>query len=89
MEYVEELTNQGYNAVQLISQLADTILHNDTLVRKHKSKLHEKIAVCIKYNIFGSIHFKVIEGRLLEGADDYLQLLDLALNFQACLMEVD
>ena len=73
--FVKSLVKQGYNANQLISQLADEVLDDEALQPKHKAKLLEKFAES--------------ERQLLEGAEEYLQLLNLMLAFKECLMETE
>ncbi|CAL1289570.1 unnamed protein product, partial [Larinioides sclopetarius] len=54
---------EGYTTGQVINQLHDEIVFNDSLNNKQKAAICEKIAICDK--------------RLLDGADEYLQLMDL------------
>ncbi|XP_015907258.1 replication factor C subunit 4 isoform X2 [Parasteatoda tepidariorum] len=61
--FVCTLSHEGYTAGQLINQLHDEIVFNDTLNDKQKSAICEKLAICDK--------------RLLDGADEFLQLMDL------------
>ncbi|CAD5116548.1 DgyrCDS5427 [Dimorphilus gyrociliatus] len=60
---VEKLEMNGYSASQLIYQLLDVILNNDNIDMKNKAKICEKIAE--------------VDYRLIDGADEYLQLMDL------------
>ncbi|GFR07576.1 replication factor C subunit 4 [Trichonephila clavata] len=61
--FVSNLGYEGYTTGQVINQLHDEIVFNDSLNDKQKSVICEKIAVCDK--------------RLLDGGDEYLQLMDL------------
>uniref|UniRef100_F1L0L9 Replication factor C subunit 4 n=1 Tax=Ascaris suum TaxID=6253 RepID=F1L0L9_ASCSU len=62
--YVESIRREGYGVYQLMTQLFSLILHNKELLDTHKSVIFEKMAEC--------------EVRLLDGADEFLQLLDLS-----------
>ncbi|GIY89021.1 replication factor C subunit 4 [Caerostris darwini] len=62
-KFVSNLGYEGYTTGQVINQLHDEIVFHDSLNDKQKSAICEKIAVCDK--------------RLLDGADEYLQLMDL------------
>ncbi|GIY81924.1 replication factor C subunit 4 [Caerostris extrusa] len=62
-EIITNLGYEGYTTGQVINQLHDEIVFHDSLNDKQKSAICEKIAVCDK--------------RLLDGADEYLQLMDL------------
>ncbi|KAG8200241.1 hypothetical protein JTE90_025017 [Oedothorax gibbosus] len=62
-KFVCNLSYEGYTTGQVINQLHDEVVFNDTFNDKQKSSICEKIAVCDK--------------RLLDGGDEYLQLMDL------------
>ncbi|XP_054710556.1 replication factor C subunit 4-like [Uloborus diversus] len=62
-KFVCDITYEGYTTGQVINQLHDEIVFNDKLNDKQKSAIAEKIAVCDKC--------------LLDGADEYLQLMNL------------
>lgn len=55
---------EGYSAIQLLNQLHDYILFNEDLNGNQKSQIIEKIAVS--------------EHCLMEGADEFLQLMDVS-----------
>jgi len=55
---------EGFSATQLLSQLHDRVVFSDDVTTKQKNIICEKIAVC--------------DYRLTDGADEYLQLLDLS-----------
>lgn len=61
--YVTDMLLEGHSAYQLISQLHDEIISKPDYSDKKRSIICEKIAVC--------------DHRLLEGADEYLQIMDL------------
>lgn len=60
---VEDLVLEGFAASQLFNQMHDIIVTSDAYSDKQKSVICEKLAVC--------------EHRLLDGADEYLQIMDL------------
>jgi len=62
-KFVCNLTYEGYTAGQVINQLHDEIVFHGALNDKQKSAICEKIAISDK--------------RLVDGADEYLQLMDL------------
>ena len=61
--YVNDITCEGFSGAQLIMQLHDRIVISDDFSDLQKSVICEKLAVC--------------SSRLLDGANEYLQLLDL------------
>ncbi|MFH4975674.1 hypothetical protein AB6A40_002383 [Gnathostoma spinigerum] len=61
---VEAVKRDGYGAYQLIVQLFSKIMSNSDLSDLNKAIIFEKLAVC--------------DCRLLDGADEFLQLLDLS-----------
>ncbi|KAI1707130.1 ATPase family associated with various cellular activities (AAA) domain-containing protein [Ditylenchus destructor] len=75
MAAVKLFVRQGFSAYQVITQLADVILGNELVKPVHKAKIFGKMAVC--------------EKRLLDGADEYLQLLDLFVTIQGCFFDMD
>ncbi|XP_075535806.1 replication factor C subunit 4 isoform X2 [Dermacentor variabilis] len=60
------LVLEGFAASQLFSQLHDAIVLNNKYNDKQKSAMAEKLAIC--------------DHRLLEGADEYLQIMDLCVT---------
>jgi replication factor C subunit 2/4 len=67
--YVDDLMAEGYAAAQILLQIHDCIVEEDNLSDLQKAAVCEKIAVC--------------DHRLLEGGDEYLQIMDLS----CCLMQ--
>ena len=61
--YVNDITCEGFSGAQLINQLHDRIVISDDYSDLQKSVMCEKLAVC--------------SSRLLEGANEYLQLVDM------------
>ncbi|KAF2363055.1 Replication factor C C-terminal [Trinorchestia longiramus] len=66
--YVDDFMAEGYAAAQLLLQMNDVIVAYDNLSDVQKAAVCEKIAVC--------------DHRLMEGGDEYLQIMDLS----CCLM---
>lgn len=62
-KYVSNLSYEGYTTGQVMNQLHDEIVFHEALTDKQKSAICAKIAVCDKC--------------LIDGADEYLQLMDL------------
>lgn len=62
-QYVMELMSEGYTTGQVVYQLHDSILSDEYLVDQQKAVICERLAVCDK--------------KLLDGADEYLQLMDV------------
>uniref|UniRef100_A0A1B0CUF6 Replication factor C C-terminal domain-containing protein n=1 Tax=Lutzomyia longipalpis TaxID=7200 RepID=A0A1B0CUF6_LUTLO len=62
-KYVENLSYDAYSVGQLLDQLNDYIIHHKRLTNKQKCIIGEKIAEC--------------SFRLLNGASEYLQIMDL------------
>merc|ERR1712088_949637 len=62
-DYVNDITCEGFSGAQLINQLHDRIVISDDLSDLQKSIICEKLAVC--------------SSSLLEGANEYLQMVDL------------
>ena len=61
--YVNDVTCEGFSAAQLINQLHDRVILSDDYSDLQKSIMSEKLAIC--------------SSRLLGGANEYLQLMDL------------
>lgn len=70
--YVDELMCEGFAVTQLISQLHDKVVEDESLSDKQKSIICEELAIG--------------ESRLLSGANEYLQLLNLAVAYMQTLM---
>eukprot|EP00042_Codosiga_hollandica_P013506 m.30705 g.30705 ORF g.30705 m.30705 type:complete len:345 (-) comp41322_c0_seq1:1623-2657(-) len=69
-EAIKELIDCGYSGLQFVSQVHDKLLLEDNeLVDSQKAQIAERLAI--------------IEKRLIDGADEYLQLLDLASSIMA------
>ena len=61
--YANDLTAEGFSLTQFISQVHDYIIADEFMTDLKKSVMCEKIAVA--------------EGRLHDGANEYLQILDV------------
>jgi replication factor C subunit 2/4 len=61
-DYVKKMIMDGFPAAQILNQLHDVLIASN-YSDKQKSTIFEKIAIC--------------DHRLLDGADEYLQLMDL------------
>uniref|UniRef100_A0A915DVI4 AAA+ ATPase domain-containing protein n=1 Tax=Ditylenchus dipsaci TaxID=166011 RepID=A0A915DVI4_9BILA len=72
---VKRFRTHGFSAYQVINQLTDVIVESTLLQAVHKAKIFEKIGEC--------------EKRLLDGADEFLQLLDVLAVVQTCFFHVD
>uniref|UniRef100_A0A914GVV2 AAA+ ATPase domain-containing protein n=1 Tax=Globodera rostochiensis TaxID=31243 RepID=A0A914GVV2_GLORO len=70
---VQQIVRKGYSVTQMLSQLVDVFLEKSTLDLSHQAKIFEKMAEA--------------EKRLMDGADEYLQLLDVALTIHKCFVE--
>jgi len=62
--FVKRIIREGFPAYQLIGQIFDAVMEDPNLEEGGKAKISEKIAICDK--------------RLLDGADEFLQMMDLA-----------
>ena len=60
---MEHLMAEGFSVTQIISQLHDTVTSDQDLTDHQKSSVCEKLAIA--------------EARLIDGANEYLQLLDI------------
>ncbi|KAL3204077.1 hypothetical protein MRX96_011844 [Rhipicephalus microplus] len=69
-----DLVLEGFAASQLFSQLHDAIVLSNKYDDKQKSAIAEKLAIC--------------DHRLLEGADEYLQIMDLCVTIMNQLCSV-
>lgn len=69
---VQDLVLEGYPASELFNQLHDVLITSPDYDDKQKSAIMEKLAIC--------------DHRLLEGADEYLQMMDLCVTImnQVC-----
>ena len=63
-DFVEDIMSEGFSLTQVISQVHDKIVCEEGLSDTQKSVICEKLAVA--------------EARLIDGASEYLQLLDIA-----------
>lgn len=68
LERINGIRREGHGARQLLNQLYDRLISNCDLSDYHKAVAFEKIAVA--------------EARLMDGADEYLQLLDVSFCIQ-------
>jgi len=71
--YVDDLMCEGFSGHQLINQLHDRVVTNSCLTDRQKSVVCE--------------HLAVAEHCLLEGADEYLQVMSLCSSFMKTLAE--
>lgn len=62
--YINLFSAEGFSVAQLLSQLHERVVFSDDFTVKQKNIICERIAVC--------------DYRLTDGADEYLQLLDLS-----------
>ena len=62
--FVERIMCEGFSLTQIIGQIHDKIVEHNALNDNQKSVIQEKLAVA--------------EGRLIDGASEYLQMLDIA-----------
>lgn len=62
-DYVDKLTCEGFSGSQLINQIHDKIIVSEVMSDAQKSAICETLAVN--------------EGRLLDGANEYLQVMDI------------
>jgi len=60
---VKDLMAEGHSAGQILIQLHDIIVPSDSLNDKQKSAICERLAI--------------VDKRLMDGADEYLQIMDL------------
>ncbi|KAL8699075.1 MAG: hypothetical protein Q9201_006205 [Fulgogasparrea decipioides] len=70
---VTDLVADGWNASQVTAQLYQQILYNDAILDKQKSKI--------------VMVFSEVDKRLVDGADEHLMILDLALRISGILAE--
>ncbi|KAL8842406.1 MAG: hypothetical protein Q9170_000534 [Blastenia crenularia] len=70
---VTDLVADGWSASQVITQLYQQILYNDAILDKQKSKI--------------VLIFSEVDKRLVDGADEHLMILDLALRVSGVLAE--
>ncbi|KAL9014926.1 MAG: hypothetical protein Q9173_000431 [Seirophora scorigena] len=70
---VTDLVADGWSASQVITQLYQQVLYNDAILDRQKCKI--------------VIIFSEIDKRLIDGADEHLMILDLALRVSGILAE--
>ncbi|KAL8796074.1 MAG: hypothetical protein Q9182_007441 [Xanthomendoza sp. 2 TL-2023] len=70
---VSDLVADGWSASQVLTQLYQQILYSDVIVDKQKSKI--------------IMIFSEVDKRLVDGADEHLMILDLALRVSGILAE--
>ncbi|KAK9780802.1 putative Replication factor C subunit 2 [Seiridium cardinale] len=63
---VEEMVADGWSATQVVSQLYQTVVQDETIPDLQKSKI--------------TLVFSEVDKRLVDGADEHLSILDLALR---------
>jgi len=62
-DFVKDLGAEGFSITKIISQVHDTVVESDNMTDNQKSAICEKLAVS--------------EARLLDGASEFLQMLDI------------
>lgn len=70
---VTDLVADGWSATQVVTQLYQVVVYDDAIADKQKSKI--------------VMHFSEIDKRLVDGADEHLTILDLALKISGILVE--
>jgi len=70
---VKDMVADGWSASQAVTQLYQTIVFNDTIPDKQKVKI--------------VLVFSEVDKRLVDGADEHLEILDLALRISGILAE--
>uniref|UniRef100_A0A1I8BXB4 AAA domain-containing protein n=1 Tax=Meloidogyne hapla TaxID=6305 RepID=A0A1I8BXB4_MELHA len=73
--YAKKIVKNGFSVTQFLTQLLDIILKCENLKEEKKAQIFIKIAETEKC--------------LIDGADEYLQILDLLLICQGCFAEMD
>ncbi|CAK5113770.1 unnamed protein product [Meloidogyne enterolobii] len=73
--YAKKIVKNGYSVTQYLTQLLDIILGYQNLKEVKKAKIFIKIAETEKC--------------LIDGADEYIQLLNLLLTCQGCFADMD
>lgn len=72
-KHVTDLVADGWSATQVVTQLYQAVVYDDAIPNKQKSKI--------------AMHFSEIDKRLVDGADEHLTILDLALKISVILAE--
>ena len=70
---VTDLVADGWSATQVLTQLYQKVVYDDAISDKQKSKI--------------VMHFSEIDKRLVDGADEHLAILDLALKISGIMAE--
>ncbi|MCJ1484403.1 Subunit of heteropentameric Replication factor C (RF-C) [Schaereria dolodes] len=70
---VTDMVADGWSATQVVTQMYQQILYNDTIPDKQKNKI--------------AMVFSEVDKRLVDGADEHLEILDLALRTSSVLSE--
>ena len=70
---VTDLVADGWSATQVVTQLYQKVVYDDALSNKQKGKI--------------VLHFSEIDKRLVDGADEHLTILDLALKISGIIAE--
>jgi replication factor C subunit 2/4 len=63
---VTDLVADGWSATQLVSQLFETVMYDEAVSDLHKNRI--------------SLVFSEVDKRLVDGADEHLEMLDLTLR---------
>ncbi|AYV82124.1 MAG: replication factor C small subunit [Homavirus sp.] len=75
VELTKEIRTFGYPIQNIIEQINVMIIGNDNLNDKQKSQ------ICL--------HFAITEKRLIDGADEYLQLLSILMCIKSAVLNID
>jgi len=70
---VQDMTADGWSATQVVGQLYEKVLYDETVPNRQKNKIVMVFSECDK--------------RLVDGADEHLVVLDLALRVAGILSE--
>jgi replication factor C subunit 2/4 len=70
---VEDMVADGWSAGQVVTQLYQTVVHDETIPDVQKNKI--------------VIVFSEVDKRLVDGADEHLSILDLALRISGIMAD--
>ena len=74
-EYIDNLICEGFSAHQLINQLLDDVVTSTSMSDNNKAEICEKLALA--------------ESCLLDGADEYLQIMSVATTIMKAVWGMD
>lgn len=75
INYTKKIRRSGYSIFSILSQINSALVHEKSLTDKMKSQ------ICL--------HFSKTEKRLIEGADEYLQLLSTLLCMKSVILGIE